>query len=330
MSSSRIDVIVPCYRYGHLLHDCVQSVLSQRGVNVRVLILDDASPDDTEAVARALAGKDERVELRRHATNRGHLPTFNEGLDWASGDYTLLLSADDLLAPGALQRAAEMLDQNPNVGFVYGRAVTMRDETPADMTAVADGYTSRIIPGDQFLHDACHTGDNVVLTPSVIVRTALQKKLGGYHARLVHTGDFEMWMRFAAYGDVGFIDTTQAFYRVHGQNMSAGYSRLRDIEQRQAAFDVLFDAHARQIKHADALRHTARQALATTAFWAGNQLFDDGDVDACKSFHELAIRIDPSMNRSGAWRRFQLKRLIGPAGWLAIRPLFWRMKRKTA
>ncbi len=47
---SFVDVIVPCYRYGHFLRECVESVLEQE-VNVRVLIIDDASPDDTAEVA---------------------------------------------------------------------------------------------------------------------------------------------------------------------------------------------------------------------------------------------------------------------------------------
>ena len=54
---SRVDVIVPCYNYGRFLRECVESVLSQP-VEVRVLIIDDASTDDTPEVAAALAAED--------------------------------------------------------------------------------------------------------------------------------------------------------------------------------------------------------------------------------------------------------------------------------
>ena len=76
---SRVDVIVPCYNYGRFLRECVESVLGQP-VDVRVLIIDDASTDDTPEVAAALAAEDARVEFRRHAVNRGHIATYNEGL----------------------------------------------------------------------------------------------------------------------------------------------------------------------------------------------------------------------------------------------------------
>src|SRR5437867_2134071 len=124
---SRVDVIIPCYKYGHFLSECVKSVLAQEKVEVRALILDDASPDDTEEVAARLASEDSRVVYRRHRTNQGHIATYNEGLDWASGDYLLLLSADDLLTPGALARAASIMDRHPEVGFTFGRAITTPD-----------------------------------------------------------------------------------------------------------------------------------------------------------------------------------------------------------
>ena len=119
-----VKVIIPCYRYAHFLTGCVESVLSQHGVDLKVLILDDASPDDTPEVSRRLAARDPRVEIRRHATNMGHLATFNEGLEWSSdAEATVLISADDLLAPGALARAVALLEDAPGVGFVYGPVV---------------------------------------------------------------------------------------------------------------------------------------------------------------------------------------------------------------
>jgi glycosyltransferase involved in cell wall biosynthesis len=68
---SSVDVIVPCYRYGHFLRECVESVLTQSLEDVRVLILDDASPDYTHEVGAELAPEDSRVTLVRHQVNKG-------------------------------------------------------------------------------------------------------------------------------------------------------------------------------------------------------------------------------------------------------------------
>src|ERR1700687_2697309 len=77
-----IGIVVPCYNYGRYLQDCVASVLCQRGVDVRVLIIDDASTDNSASVAAAVAATDPRVEFRRHVVNQGHIQTYNEGLQW--------------------------------------------------------------------------------------------------------------------------------------------------------------------------------------------------------------------------------------------------------
>ena len=161
---ARVDVIVPCYNYGHFLEGCVESALRQDGVDVRVLIIDDASPDDTEVVGRRLAERDPRVTYRRHAVNQGHIATYNEGLlEWADGDYALLLSADDMLTPGALARAARLMDAHPEVGMTYGDVI--RTAAP-DFAAVPvlPQYEVEVTPGPAFIEASCralrHAGRN--------------------------------------------------------------------------------------------------------------------------------------------------------------------------
>ena len=170
---SRVDVIVPCYKYAHFLRECVESVLAQP-VDVRVLILDDASPDNTPEVAADLVARDGRVEYRRHKDNQGHIATYNEGIEWAGGDYLLLLSADDLVTPGAFGRAVKLMDEHPEVGFTYGRAITTDRPEPAMFQAPGD-YCWRVLSGGEFWELSCKDACNIVSTPTAVVRTNLQK-----------------------------------------------------------------------------------------------------------------------------------------------------------
>src|SRR3954464_13492345 len=107
---AKIDIVVPCYNYGRFLQTCVASIVTQSMADLRVLIIDDASSDDSLRAARILAQGDRRVAVVTHERNHGHIETYNEGIAWATGDYFLLLSADDVLVPGALQRATEVMD----------------------------------------------------------------------------------------------------------------------------------------------------------------------------------------------------------------------------
>src|SRR5689334_12258407 len=105
-----VTVVIPCYNYGHYVGTAVRSVLDQPGVDVDVILTDDASTDGSAEVVRELAAADPRVRAILHRRNFGHIATYNEGLEQATGDYVVLLSADDALTPGSLARAAALLE----------------------------------------------------------------------------------------------------------------------------------------------------------------------------------------------------------------------------
>jgi hypothetical protein len=327
---SQVDVIVPCYNYGHFLRGCVESVLAQQGVNVRVLIIDDASPDHTAEVGAALAAQDGRVEFRRHATNRGHIDTYNEGLEWTDGDYALLLSADDQLISGALLRAARLMDVHTEVGFTYGEQIKTSNPEAEDYQVPRE-YGWTILTGPEFL-ELCCTGDsygeNIVGTPTAVVRTSLQKKLGGYRKDLPHAGDMEMWMRFAVHASVGKVEAVQAYKRCHDNNMQKFYSCIKDFLQRKAAFDVLFEAYSKRIEDGQRLRRLASRCLAEGAFWMGSAAFDRGEEETCRRLLDLALEIDPTLRHWPAWYRLRLKRALGPAVWGLMRPLVRRLRHR--
>src|SRR5688572_10559486 len=97
-----VDIAVPCFQHGRFLRDCVESALNQGVEQIRVVVIDNASTDDSVAIARQLGREDSRVELIAHPKNLGPHASFNEGVDWATADYFMVLCADDLLTPGCL------------------------------------------------------------------------------------------------------------------------------------------------------------------------------------------------------------------------------------
>jgi hypothetical protein len=289
---------------------------------VRVLIIDDCSPDNTAEVGAALAAEDKRVEFRRHETNKGHIATYNEGLiEWAAGDYCLLLSADDLLTPDALRRAAGLLDANPALGFVYGRAIATEAPDPQAVT-VPCSWQSRFVTGAEFWKASCEVTGNLVPTPTAVVRTALQQRIGGYRSELPHTGDLEMWMRFAAHASVGIIAADQAFYRVHGKNMhKETYAADRFIlEQHKQAFDSLFSEYGSRFADAADLHAKAMRGVARAALSRATRAFERGQVEECKDLLNFAQAVDPSVRRESIWSSLRLKRIMGPRTWRLLYP----------
>jgi glycosyltransferase involved in cell wall biosynthesis len=325
---STVDVIVPCYRYGHFLRECVESVLTQSGPNIRVLIIDDASPDNTAEVATALAEKDRRVIFRRHPVNRGHIATYNEGIDWASADYLLLLSADDYLLPGALQRAVYIFERHSNVGMVMGKAIELANgNKPLEMNAEAPPEHRPeyiIMSGLEFINFS--GARNRVSTPTAVVRTELQKRLGGYHPELPHTGDMEMWLRFAAHGCIASLDSYQAVYRRHSRNMTCSYSKrflLPDLEQRKAALGWFFKT-CDCVFPEQHLRPRLLSLLSLDAISCASAAFNDGDVETSEEIQAFAVELFPAVKSSWAWKKLSCKRLLGPRMWCAMSTRFGR------
>ena len=314
---STVSVVIPCYNYGEYLEDAVLGALDdQEGVDVRVLIIDDASPDGSADTARRIASRDPRVEVAVHATNQGHIRTYNEGLlDWADGDYTVLISADDRLAPGALRRAADLLDAHPEVGFVYGHPLHFQhgQPMPAARTEVT-GWS--VWPGHWWLERRFRDAHSCVTSPEVVVRTSVQKQAGGYDPQLPHSGDLEMWMRLAAHSDVGYVrGVDQAFYRVHGRNMTKSFSPLADLSQRRLAYETVLDRCRDQLPDRATLSDLVHLKLAREALWAAAHAYDRGRTGQTpvEDLVSFAFECWPEAGTLLAYRGLQLRRLIGPA-----------------
>jgi glycosyltransferase involved in cell wall biosynthesis len=332
---SSVSVLIPCYKYGHFLEDVVASVLDdQEGVDVRVLIIDDASPDDSAEVARKIAVREPRVEVIVHEANKGNIATFNEGLlEWAGGDYCTLVSADDRLTPGALRRARDLLDANPSVGFVYGRAVWVTDGAPLP-TARTRVRGWSVWPGEWWVERRFRQGENPITSPEVVVRTSLQKRVGGYDARLPHAADMEMWLRLAMNAEVGFIrGVDQAYYRLHEQNMRKAYGALRDLRERRLVFQTVLDRDGDRLPDAKGLSSMVHRKLGREALWAAGRAYEQGHTEQPEADELVAFAVDcwPEVRRLPLYRSLRSGKGVGLPGmsYMFAQKLQWWLRRRS-
>lgn len=135
-----------------------------------------------------------RVRFRRHEQNRGHIDTYNESLAEDTGDYVVLLSGDDLLAPGALQRAQAVFQANPSTRLVYGHAIAIYKDNPPP--ACTRPTSATVWRGHEWIGFICRAGRNF------------------------NFGDMEMWLRAATVADLARINRAdQAHYHIHSLSM---------------------------------------------------------------------------------------------------------------
>ncbi|SIN90848.1 glycosyltransferase family 2 protein [Agromyces cerinus] len=310
-ATPHVEVVVPCYNYGHYLPQCVESILRQAGVRTTVTIVDDASTDDSVLVAERLAGAHPGVRLIRNETNLGHIRTYNVGLREADSDYVVLLSADDMLAPGALWRAAALMEAHPTVGFTFGHAQKFATEPSPRAPMPAVTWATWL--GEEWIELQMRRGWNNISSPEVVVRTTVQHAVGYYNPDLPHSGDVEMWLRIAAVADVGHVNgVDQAYYRRHASNLSTGYSGYRDIEERWRAYEGFLSDWSRTD---DAVRLGAvmRRRLSDEVLFDLLRDLDRVELPAERVdwILELAHRIDPDVVGRGPWADAQVRRAGG-------------------
>jgi Glycosyl transferase family 2 len=310
----RVSVIIPCFNYGHYLPQSVGSALAQDEADPEVIVVDDASTDDSAQVAARYARSDPRVSVVRHRRNTGHVQAFNDGLKEATGEFIVRLDADDLLTPGAMARAVALFDAFPKVGLVYGHPVHFTGAVPPRARTTVRGW--RVWSGEDWVAYRCARGVNCITTPEAVIRASVMYSVGGLNTTLDFAQDMEMWLRAASVSDVGWIDgTDQALHRDHPGSMSAtsGSGQLLDLQERARVFDVLFAGAGRRLARAAELHQAARRALAAEALTAAYHAYDRGrtrTVDV-PGYVDFALAAYPGTRSLPQWRALRRRAKVG-------------------
>jgi GT2 family glycosyltransferase len=210
-----VTFVVTCYNYGRFLTDALNSVLRQTRRDLEVIVVDDASSDETPEVLGRYRD-DPRIQVVRHERNAGNIPSYNEGLARARGRYVGILSADDyLLVDHAVERQVQKFEADERVGLVYSAHTVV--QAGASPRYVMPWPADRIHRGvDEFRK---LIWGNYILHSGAMLRADVARELGPYDAALPHSGDWDMWLRAAARHWVGYVAEPLYAYRIHGTNM---------------------------------------------------------------------------------------------------------------
>jgi glycosyltransferase involved in cell wall biosynthesis len=311
-----VSVVIPCYNYGRYLPGALRSVLDQDDVDLEITIVDDASTDGSTALAQSLADADPRITLVQHQRNLGHIATYNDGLRRAAGDYVVLLSADDLLAPGSLGRACALMERRSDVGLVYGFAPDFTDEPPPAHNNFS--YWSAW-DGETWIAQMCRRGANIIVNPEAVLRRSVMDILVGYRADLPQSADMELWMRAATLANVGRVNgPPQGFYRVHDANMHLNdfQGLLTEMRARRDTFREFFAREGAELSAPEKLRERALRTIAFEAMREARAVLTQpgrASIEHAAGFAELAVETWPRILKTSLYRQYQ-RRQNRPVG----------------
>jgi glycosyltransferase involved in cell wall biosynthesis len=217
-----VSVIIPTYRHQDLISQTLESVFSQTFRDFEVIVVNDGSPDRTEAILAPFAAKG---EIRYFAQqNAGQAVARNHGATEARGKFFAFLDDDDLWPPDKLEWQVNYLEANPGTGVVAGRCEAFRDKIPTHRAApmVDDGENGPI--------------DFILLARScpiespgqTLIRWNLFRELGGFDPDpdLSGADDYDFWLRALRRNRIELVARIALFHRSHPSNASKNADQM--------------------------------------------------------------------------------------------------------
>ncbi|HVK53405.1 MAG TPA: glycosyltransferase family 2 protein [Burkholderiales bacterium] len=192
MTLPRISLVTCSYQQGPYLESTLKSVLDQRYENLEYIVIDGGSQDDSRDIIESHAHE---LAYWVSEPDRGQTDALIKGFKRASGDVLGWLCSDDLLLPGALQAVGEFFAKHPDVQAVYGDSLWI-DSEGRFLRPKKEMPFNRFV----FLYD-----HNYIPQPSMFWRRSLYDISGGLNERFNLAMDNDLWERFSAHADIGYI-----------------------------------------------------------------------------------------------------------------------------
>ncbi len=197
-----VSIILPTFNRAHLLPRAVNSVLHQSYANWELLIWNDGSSDETEAILRSFT--DPRIRYFSEP-NYGKPYALNRALYYSNGDLIAFLDDDDQWLPGKLALQVSFLNDNPEVDLIFGnyRNVDKATNQEKDGFAQSAAGLASLQTASAPLNFKQITGgwlenvamDNFIAMDTVVLRKDLMEKTGKFNENLCCAEDFEFWWR---------------------------------------------------------------------------------------------------------------------------------------
>lgn len=220
--SGRVSVLVPLFNRSGYIEDAIHSVFKQDCPDVELIVVDDGSTDGGDRKVEAYAGAG-KLKLLRHPgrANKGQSAALNLALEHASGEFIAILDSDDLFMPGKLKAQVQFLNDNPQVGLVYGNGKGV-DESGNVLYDI--NYDGRPEPSDP---NAVLLDCYFLLPQNSLVRRSVFNQVGSFDETLRSGQDHDMLVRIAEVTRLAHIPVDLFRYRRHGDSISAKGTETR-------------------------------------------------------------------------------------------------------
>jgi len=262
----KVSIITPSFNQAEFLEATIRSVLGQKYSDLEYLIVDGGSTDGSVEIIQKYA---DRLTWWVSEPDGGQAEAINKGFRKATGGIVAWLNSDDLFAPGAITEATAFLSENPQIGLVYGNAVSFdQNGIPLNDLKFENWGLEELV------------AFNIICQPAVFFRRSVLEKAGyldeNYHLLLDH----ELWLRMARVAKIQHIPQVWAFARHHpdAKNVSRAHEFSEEVFQ-------ILDWMQREPDLVEIIAKDKRTVMAMAHRFIGRYFLDgDRSWSALKSY----------------------------------------------
>jgi glycosyltransferase involved in cell wall biosynthesis len=227
-----LSVILPNFNHGRLIDRALTALLEQRLLPDEIIVIDDASTDDSLAIIKRLAAGSPRIRVVLNVENIGVVRTQNIGLEMSRERYVYFAAADDWVMPGFFELAISMLEAHPHSGLFCGETILVDGASSRDKGTrpiARPKYRAGYIDAESTRHLLMRT-DNWILTGSAVLRRNAILAAGGLDVELGSFADGYLARKVALTHGFIFSPTVVSTWRI----FESGISRVTALELRRA------------------------------------------------------------------------------------------------
>lgn len=223
----KVSIIVPNYNHGPYLKERLDSVLNQTFKDFEVILLDDASSDNSMDTLRAYAWHP-KVRLVVNEQNSGNtFIQWNKGFAMAKGEYIWIAESDDRAHPELLETLVGILDKNKRVGLAYCLSAYMDasgnifGSQARELARLDDRQwkTDFVEEGKLLLTAYMIVGNIIPNASAAVFRKLSFQCVGGARTDMKLCGDWLTWIDIMLHNHIGFVSRPLNFYRFHGSTV---------------------------------------------------------------------------------------------------------------
>jgi len=188
-----VSVICISFNHSRFVREALDSVVDQTYPRVELIVVDDASTDDSAAVIKDWIAAHPQTRFLPLHLNGGNCRAFNTGLREAKGKYVIDLSADDVLMPDRITKGVALLESRPEAGVQFSDAELI-DSAGRHLGFHSDRFPHGTVPQGKIFSELL--ARYFINSPTMMMRKELLDSLGGYDESLAYE-DFDFWIRSA-------------------------------------------------------------------------------------------------------------------------------------